>query len=69
MKSPRKEIISVREREVVKLYALGKTYEQIADVLFISADTVRTHINNVRRKCYGKPMRTVIYWLRGAGAI
>jgi DNA-binding CsgD family transcriptional regulator len=69
MKSQQERTISVREREVVKLYALGMTYEQIGDLLFISDDTVRTHLNNVRRKCYGQPMRTVIYWFAMAGVI
>ncbi len=39
-----------REKEVLQLMAEGNTYTQISDVLFISRETVRTHIRNI----YGK---------------
>ena len=42
--------LSVREREVLTLLALGDGGEQIAAHLFISPETVRTHIQNARQK-------------------
>ena len=42
--------LSVREKDVVKQIALGKTNKEIADLLFISAHTVITHRKNITRK-------------------
>lgn len=39
--------LSDREKDVLKLLADGNNYQQIADSLFISVDTVRHHIRNV----------------------
>ena len=39
-----------REREVLILLAQGKTYQQIAETLFITAKTVDYHRTNVMRK-------------------
>ena len=38
--------LSVREREIVRLVALGETGPEIADQLQISHNTVRTHLRN-----------------------
>lgn len=45
-----KEILSHREREVLKLLADGKTSKEIADMLFISLRTVQNHRANIMRK-------------------
>lgn len=42
--------LSVREREVLKHLAEGSNYQEIADELFISVDTVRHHIRNIYKK-------------------
>jgi DNA-binding CsgD family transcriptional regulator/tetratricopeptide (TPR) repeat protein len=42
--------LSPRERELVTLVAQGKTDAQIADQLFISVRTVRTHLDRIRDK-------------------
>jgi DNA-binding NarL/FixJ family response regulator len=42
--------LSSREKEVINLLANGNNYQQIADQLFISVDTVRHHIKNIYRK-------------------
>ena len=42
--------ISKREREVVKLLLKGFSYEDIAKQLFISYETVKTHVNNIYKK-------------------
>ena len=39
--------LSEREKEVLNLLANGNNYQQIADTLFISVDTVRHHIKNI----------------------
>ncbi|MCX7984311.1 MAG: response regulator transcription factor [Bacteroidetes bacterium] len=45
-----KGVLSKREREILKLIALGKTHQQIADELNISVRTVDTHRTNIMRK-------------------
>ena len=42
--------ISPREEEVVRLISLGLSNRQIADKLFVSFTTVRTHVYNIFRK-------------------
>lgn len=42
--------LSVREHEIIMLIAEGKRYGQIADTLFISIDTVRSHIRRIYEK-------------------
>ena len=39
-----------REREVVRLIALGRETNRIADALSVSPETVRTHVRNAMRK-------------------
>jgi DNA-binding NarL/FixJ family response regulator len=42
--------LSIREREVLKLLAEGKKNQEIADILFISPNTVRRHRYNIMEK-------------------
>jgi len=42
--------ISIREKEVLKLVALGMTNKEIAEKLFISSHTVITHRKNITAK-------------------
>ncbi|HEX2394002.1 MAG TPA: response regulator transcription factor [Bacteroidales bacterium] len=44
------EVISHREKEVLKLVALGMTNKEIADRLYISLHTVITHRKNITAK-------------------
>jgi PAS domain S-box-containing protein len=44
------ENLSPREREVVRLVAMGMTSRQIAQELTVSTETVRTHIRNALAK-------------------
>jgi len=44
--------LSAREKEVITLLAGGNNYQQIADQLFISVDTVRHHIKNIYKKLH-----------------
>ena len=42
--------LSDREREVLSQLCTGKSYKMIADALFISSDTVRSHIKSIYKK-------------------
>ncbi|HQQ98027.1 MAG TPA: response regulator transcription factor [Cyclobacteriaceae bacterium] len=42
--------LTERETDVLKQLAQGKTYDYIADSLFISKDTVKTHIRHIYEK-------------------
>jgi two-component system, NarL family, nitrate/nitrite response regulator NarL len=48
--SPLPEILTAREKHILRLIALGKSNKQIAKELFISNRTVDTHRNNLMRK-------------------
>ena len=42
--------LSVREREVLALAAMGNNNKEIAEQLYLSEETVKTHRRNIRRK-------------------
>jgi len=42
--------LSLREKEILKCLVEGMSYKMIADVCFISADTVNGHIKNIYKK-------------------
>ena len=44
--------LSPREKEVLNSLASGNNYQEIADELFISVDTVRHHIRNIYKKLH-----------------
>jgi len=44
------DILSQREIEVIRLFAEGLSFKEIADKLFISARTVESHKNHIMRK-------------------
>lgn len=54
--------LTKREKEVLKLIALGKTNEEIADKLSISALTVKTHVSNIYRKINVPNRIQAIFW-------
>ena len=45
-----KEILTIREREVLKLIVEGSSNKEIANLLFISTRTVENHRANIMRK-------------------
>lgn len=44
--------LTIREKEVLAGLAEGSNYQEIANALFISIDTVRHHIRNIYRKLH-----------------
>jgi DNA-binding NarL/FixJ family response regulator len=46
------EKLSAREREILDYLAKGYRYKEIADKLFISTETIRTHIRNIYEKLH-----------------
>ncbi len=46
----KKEALSIREVEILKLFAQGNTNHEIADKLFISIRTVESHKNHIMQK-------------------
>ena len=44
------EKLSSREIEIIRLFALGHSYKEIAETLYISTRTVETHKNNILKK-------------------
>ena len=49
-KSSDSDLLSKRENEILNLLSKGFRYKDIADQLFISIETVRTHIRNIYEK-------------------
>ncbi len=48
--NPTKQLVSLRESEILKLISEGFSSKEIADYLHISFDTVRTHRKNILKK-------------------
>jgi DNA-binding NarL/FixJ family response regulator len=44
------QLLSKREQEILEQLSRGYRYKEIADLLFLSVDTVRTHIRNIYEK-------------------
>ncbi len=56
--------ISEREQEIIGLLIEGKTNREIADELFISYNTVKTHIRNVYKKLEVSSKLQLVYRIR-----
>lgn len=48
--NPHLEKLSTREKEILQFLSKGLRYKEIADKLFLSTETVRTHIRNIYEK-------------------
>ena len=47
---PVKSVLTPREWEILDLLCLDQSTTQIADDLFVTAETVRSHVRNILRK-------------------
>ncbi len=56
------DLLTVREREVLRLIARGYAYKEVAKELFISAKTVETHVSSVLRKLQLSNRRELARW-------
>lgn len=54
LKNSLKNILSAREKEIIKKVADGKSLNEIADQLFVSPHTINTHKKNILRKSHCK---------------
>jgi len=43
-------LLSPRENDVADLLCQGKSYKEIAEILYVSLSTVQTHVKNIYRK-------------------
>lgn len=64
---PRSQILTKREREVLKWIAIGKTDGEIGDILSISTTTVHSHVEAAKRKlgCYKRVVAVVQALMNG----
>jgi two-component system NarL family response regulator len=63
------ELLSQREKEIVRSIEQGLSYKEIADKLFISPHTVHTHIKNIYEKLQAKDRNEAISKARRKGII
>jgi DNA-binding CsgD family transcriptional regulator len=61
--------LSGREREIVRLVALGRTGPEIADELHIAHDTVRTHVRNAMTKVGARSRAQLVAKAIGDGLV
>lgn len=64
---PPRSMITPRELEVAKLYVKGKAVREIASTLYISEDTVESHIKNIRSKTACTNRFDVGEWMKKNG--
>jgi two-component system, NarL family, response regulator NreC len=63
------DLLSTREKEILRLLASGKTNREIAELLFISVATVETHRNNVFQKLHLHNLAELILYAVRKGLI
>jgi DNA-binding NarL/FixJ family response regulator len=56
------DLLTTREREVMRLIARGYTYKEVASELFLSVKTVETHVSSVLRKLQLSNRRELARW-------
>lgn len=54
-------LLTPREKEILTLAQQGKTDREIADILIISVETVKTHIKKIRKKLGLRRRRQITY--------
>jgi LuxR family maltose regulon positive regulatory protein len=58
--SPAQSLVSAREREVLVLLAEGSSNREIADALYISEGTVKTHVHHLAEKLEAKSRGAIV---------
>ena len=53
--------LSERETEVLKMLSMGKNYKDVAEEIYLSPHTVKTHIKNIYSKLHVKNRAEAIY--------
>lgn len=61
------EHLTVREREIVSWVATGKSNQEIADELFVSPDTVRTHVSRAMVKLHARDRAQLVVFAIESG--
>jgi DNA-binding NarL/FixJ family response regulator len=56
------DLLTTREREVMRLIARGYTYKEVAGELFLSVKTIETHVSSVLRKLQLSNRRELARW-------
>lgn len=59
--------LSERENEILKLLSTGLRYKEIAAKLFLSTDTVRTHIRNIYSKLQVSCKQDAVKYMKDRG--
>lgn len=63
------ELLSTREKEILRILASGKTNREIAELLYISVSTVETHRNNIFQKLHLHNLAELILYAVRKGLI
>ncbi|MFF1747243.1 response regulator [Streptomyces mirabilis] len=61
--------LSERERDVVRLVAVGRTNQEICDQLYLSLGTVKTHLANVKDKLSVRNRVEIAAWAWETGTV
>lgn len=56
--------LTKREQQIIKLLGHGDSNHQIADKLFVSENTVKTHLHNVFKKIHAKNRLQALLWAK-----
>ncbi|HVM26842.1 MAG TPA: response regulator transcription factor [Mycobacteriales bacterium] len=56
------DLLTARERDVMRLIARGYTYREVAQELFLSVKTIETHVSSVLRKLQLSNRRELARW-------
>ena len=64
---PTPDLLTNRERQVMKLLAEGKSHKEIADLLYISIFTVRNHRENIMKKLNLKNLVALVRYAMNHG--
>ncbi len=67
--APEPDLLSPRERQLLKLVDEGLTYKQISDALHVSTHTVHSHIKNIYEALHARSRADALAKARGRGLI